>query len=270
MAHLHMNDLALYIEQRVAELISISNKKHQDEVDALKNKLKSQADIIHSIEYVINHQTTVTNLLLDKIVKMETKLSTLNKWVEYAEGFINQNIHDISDLKIEFEQNDKNIEKISKMTADAIETSAQSRDAITEIKSYLKNTDELFVNFKNNTRWAQEIQQCHHQYALEKFNSLQNNITIIKRDNDDKIREIVKQSILHKTECETKFAEFTKQIMGDTVETIKIPAQKLISLDNLEPAVQHNVQSIDNVNSDDCYDCYDDDEHMFVIIKEES
>ena len=321
---LTMKDLDIYMEKRLEELICNSNSEHQQKIDALQNKIKSQENTIyniveevlvnetakyqeqrtnltnkinllehsiHSIEYVIKHQTTVTSLLLDKIVKNESVITTINKWADFTQDFVNQNSHDIDEIKFKLDkidseklsldkwvgctqdfvnQNCHDIldikTKLDKTQSEIIET-MKSKEDIKQIQNYLKNTDQLLVDLKDSKRWYEQISQCHHQYTLSKFDTLQKEINKFKKENHDKFKEIEKQLIPNKTELQDKLTDFTNNIA-----LIQIPQQTLISLDNLEATVkqpENEKPDVTNLVEDEDYDCYDDDDITIVVIKEE-
>jgi hypothetical protein len=351
---LTMKDLDIYMEKRLEELICNSNSKHQQEIDTLQYKIKSQENTIyniveevlvnetakyqeqltyltnkinllehsmHSIEYVIKHQTSVTSLVLDKIIKNESVITTINKWADFTQDFVNQNSHDISEIKIKLDKNESEKESLNKWaectqdfvnqnlydideikikldkidseklsldkwvgctqdfvnqnchdiqdiktkldkTQSEINETIKSKEDIKQIQNCLKNTDQLLVDLKHSKRWYEQISQCHHQYTLSKFDTLQKEINKFKKENDDKFKEIEKQLIPNKTELQDKLTDFTNNITH-----IQIPQQTLISLDNLEaPVKQPENKNTDVANED--YDCYDDDDITIIVTRE--
>jgi len=321
---LTMKDLDIYMEKRIEELIRNSNSKHQQEIDTLQNTIKSQENTIfniveevlvnetlkfkeqlstltnrinllehsmHSIDYVIKHQTSVTSLLLDKIVKNESEITSINKWADFTQDFVNENSHDIFEIKIKLEKSESEkvgLNKWAECTQDFVNQNlydigeikiklekieyelnetTKSKDDIKQIQNCLKKTDEMLVDLKYSKRWYEEISQCHHQYTLSQFDTLKKDIVKYKKENDDKFREIERQLIPNKTEYQVKPMDLTKNITH-----IQIPQQTLISLDNLEATVkQPEIEKPDATElvADEDYDCYDDDDKMFIVIKEE-
>jgi hypothetical protein len=321
---LTMKDLDIYMEKRLEELICNSNSKHQQEIDTLQNKIKSQENTIyniveevlvnetmkyqeqlstltnrinllehsmHSIEYVIKHQTSVTLLLLDKIVKNESEITSINKWADFTQDFVNENSHDINEIKIKLDKNEcekEGLNKWAECTQDfvnqnlhdiseikikldknecEIKETMKSKEDIKQIQNCLKNTDEMLVDLKYTKRWYEEISQCHHQYTLSQFDTFKKEINKFKKENDDKFKEIERQLIPNKTELQDKLTDFTNNIAH-----IQIPQQTLISLDNLEATVkqpENEKPDVTNHVADEDYDCYDDDDITIIVIKEE-
>ena len=321
---LTMKDLDIYMEKRFEELICNSNSKHQQEIETLQNTIKSQENTIfniveevlvnetvkyqeqlstltnrinllehsmHSIEYVIKHQTSVTLLLLEKIVKNESEITSINKWADFTQDFVNENSHDISEIKIKLDKNEcekEGLNKWAECTQDfvnqnlhdiseikikldknecEIKETMKSKEDIKQIQNCLKNTDEMLVDLKYTKRWYEEISQCHHQYTLSQFDTLKKEINKFKKENNDKFKEIEKQLIPNKPELQDKLTDFTNNITH-----IQIPQQTLISLDNLEATIkqpENEKTDVTNLVADEDYDCYDDDDMTIIVIKEE-
>lgn len=81
-----MSDLDVLIKTKLQELTSNVNLKYEDEILKLKNIVKSQNDIIHSLECGIKNQTQLVNICLDKLVKMQYEIDYLKNnstWTEH-------------------------------------------------------------------------------------------------------------------------------------------------------------------------------------------
>jgi chromosome segregation ATPase len=245
-----------YINKKCADIISNTINKYEDELKKLKNKIKSIEDENKNLQFVIRQQTNVTSLILEKTVKTDNELSALHKQNEYTDMRLCDNANNVTKVQNEIYnfQNWAEItqELLNNETAkiNSIKLSVKEITHNTQIKNESFQLDISKINERK--KWSEHIGQCQHQYALEKCNLFESRISQLEKNHKSIVSKPVEITLANTIE---NTALFTNQI----IEPIQI----------VETTQDINLkQAPININDNDDY-YGEDDDNMFVIIKEE-
>lgn len=261
-----------YISKKCADINSNIINKYEDDLQNLKNKIKNIEEENKNLQFVISHQTNVTSLIAEKTVKIDNELIAFHKHNEYTDKLLCENANNISKFQtqiINLQNWTDNIQKLLNNNSDKISSIKLSIDDInrnTQIENQSFKSDISKIN--DRKKWSEQISQYQHQYALQKFNVLENRISQLEKND--------KTIVSKENKLETKPIEIT---LSNTIENITDFTNKIISSGNyidliksLDPIQEINVKqapiNIINNDNDDYYG--ENDENMFVIIKEEN
>ena len=258
-----------YISKKCAEINSNIVNKYEDELQNLKNKIKSIEDENKNLQFVIRQQTNVTSLILEKTVKTDNELSALHKQNEHTDMRLCDNANNVTKVQNQIFNFQNRVEITQELlnneTAkiNSIKLSIEEINKNTQIKNESFQLDISKINERK--KWSEHIGQCQHQYALEKCNLFESRISQLEKKH--------KTIVSNENKLETNPTEIT---LDNTIKNITDFTKKFISSGNyidliksLDPIQEINLnQAPININDNDDY-YGEDDDNMYVIIKED-
>jgi hypothetical protein len=233
--HSKINDLCNldgFLAEKWNEFNNMYVIQHAESIETLKNQIKKLEEENNSLQFAIRQQTSVSTLMIEKFVKIEKDFESLDKWTDCTQNLVCKNTLNINDITSKLIENG-----IDKLNIDIVE-------------------------MKESKKWSEEISQRQHQYALQKFNELENKI----RQLEKKIMSFENKSCQEKNQ-ENIFANIkhlTENLIPLDIEKLCKLADpvKILDIDNVNKTTEKPKDiELDNDN-------LDDDENMFVIINE--
>jgi hypothetical protein len=240
-----------YISKKCDVFYSNIVIKYEDELNILKNKIKTIEDENKNLQFLIRQQTTVTTLMLEKTSKTENDLSTFKKQNEYTNMLLCENANNVFNIQTQivnfqnWADNTKELLDIDAEKINSIKLSIEDMNRNTQIKNELFQSD--ISTLKDRKKWSEQIGQHQHQYALQKFNQFESRISKLEKNDKSNV---------------------SKEIKLENIPTELTLAERIDSITTSNTSQDLNLNQV-NTNSNENDDYYgEDDENMFIIIKE--